>query len=63
MNPLNNHQIGQATHREYEANYGNHYVGDESAQETVSLFSHHKLVLTVGGLSIIGTIVTLIFLF
>lgn len=61
--PLSNHQIGQATHREYEAKYGNHYRGDKPQQETANPFSRHKLVLALSGLSVTGVIVTLTFLF
>ncbi len=63
MNPLSNHQIGQATHREYEAKYGNHHRANETQQEAVSPLSRDKLVLALSGLSVIGVIVTLTFLF
>ena len=63
MNPISNHQIGQATHHEYEAKYGNRYRGNESQQETVNPFGQHKLVLALSGLSVIGVIVALAFLF
>ena len=61
--PLSNHQIGQATHREYEAKYGNHYRGDENRQEAVSPFGRHKLLPALSGLSVAGVIIALAFLF
>ena len=63
MNPWSNHQIGQATHREYEAKYGHHFLGDETRPETFGSFSRHKLALTLSGLSVIGLIFTLTYLF
>ena len=60
MNPIINHQIGQATHREYEAKYGNRYQGnDDSQQEATGPFSHHKLALALSGGSAAGVIIAL----
>ncbi len=36
MNPMSHHQLGQSTHKEYEARYGSRYVSNESRQESVS---------------------------
>ena len=63
MNPLSNHQIGEDTHREYEGKYGNRYGGDKPQQETVSSFGRNTLILTLGGLSVMGVIIALTFLF
>lgn len=63
MNPWSNHQIGQATHREYEAKYGNRYWENESRGETIRSFGQHKLALALSGLSATGVIVTLAQLF
>jgi hypothetical protein len=63
MNPLSNHQIGQATHREYEAKYGNRFMGDEPQRESVRPLARHKLALALSGLSVTAVIVTLTMLF
>ena len=61
MNPIINHQLGQATHREYEAKYGNCYKGnDDSQQKATGPFSRHKLALALSGGSVTGIIIALI---
>lgn len=60
MNPINNHQLGQDTHREYEAKYSNRYNVDDSQQKTVSPFSRQKLALALSGVSVLAVIIALI---
>ena len=33
MDPITNHQLGQMTHREYEARYGQNHLRDEAGGE------------------------------
>jgi hypothetical protein len=63
MTPMSNHMIGQATHREYEAKYGNRYRGEEARKETTPKVIRRKLVLALSGVSVIGAIVSLNILF
>ncbi len=61
MNPIINHQLGQATHREYEAKYGHRYMGDDdSQQKAIGPFHHHKLALALSGGSVTAVIIALI---
>ena len=59
MNPLSHSQIGQATHQEYEAKYGNHYSGDELQPVMEDPISRQKVVLAFGGLTAIALMVFL----
>lgn len=63
MTPFSNHLIGQATHREYEAKYGNRYQGEETRQEAVRPVIRRKLVWALSGLSVVAAIAAVTFLF
>jgi len=62
MNPLGNHQLGQAQHREYEAKYGNHYSGDDN-DKSGSPVSQNKVVLAVSSASLAALVLALARLF
>ncbi len=61
--PISNHQIGQATHREYEARFGSQHVEGGVRQDKINPTSWHTRVLAFGGLSVTTIIVVLTFLF
>lgn len=62
MNPISNSQIAQATHQEYEAQYGSYYNGDVPHQEIDGPVMRQRLVLAFGGLSILlGAILITLF--
>jgi hypothetical protein len=63
MNPLSNHELGQATHREYEAKYGHRYMGEVTRQESPSPASRVKLVLAVSGSAAVAVLAAVSFLF
>jgi|GEM_PF-6170548 hypothetical protein len=56
MNPLLNDQLGQSTHREYEAKYGRQFSSKEEDKTQVTFPSWQKLAFAT------GSIITLIIL-
>ncbi len=62
MNPLGNHQLGQAQHREYEAKYGNSYTGDGN-NKSGSQVNQNKVVLVLSSASLAALVLTLARLF
>ena len=64
MNPLGHAQMAQNKHREYEAQYGNSFDGNEAGRASDGQLSRHNLlVLALGGASVAGALVSLISLF
>ena len=63
MNPLSNHQIGQAQHQEYEASYGSSYNGDRTENEGDPLLSWRKMALALSSASLAALILALASLF
>ena len=63
MNPLNYPKFAQDTHREYEAKYGSRNDSDEAAQVTAIQFNRRKVILALGGASLLGIVATLASLF
>ena len=59
MNPLNNHQIGQAQHREYEVKYGNSHNGERTQNEGDNPLSRHKMALALSSASLVAIILAL----
>lgn len=60
MNPLLNAQLGQSTHREYEANYGQHHPSEKKGQVQETIPSWQKLAIAAGGIATLIVIVSLI---
>jgi len=60
MNPLLNAQLGQSTHREYEANYGHHYPSEKADQAQETIPSWQKLAIAAGGIATLCVIASLI---
>jgi hypothetical protein len=62
MNPLSNHQLGQAQHREYEAKYGNRYAGYDS-HKSGSPAGQNKVALVLSSATVAAVLVALARLF
>ncbi len=50
--PMSNHQIGQATHREYEAKYGSRFAEGGHQDRPARRISSQKWVLGVSGVAV-----------
>lgn len=60
--PMSNHQIGQATHREYEAKFGSRSPGGDRPHQTARRVITPKWVLGVSGVSAsVIAVLTLLF--
>lgn len=61
MNPISNHEIGQATHREYEATYGNRYSGEVQPKDFAGSNNRVKLFLAVSGSTAVAILAAISF--
>lgn len=59
MNPLLNEQLGQATHREYEAKYGRQITLEERDKDHRSFPSWQKLAFAAGSMAALIVLATL----
>lgn len=60
MNPLLNEQLGQSTHREYEAKYGRKFSSEEKGKTNSTFPSWQKLAFAAGS---VATLIVLASLF
>jgi hypothetical protein len=54
MDPITNHQLGQMTHREYEARYGQTQLPDETSGEGKMNIWPRTLAISLSGAAVIA---------
>ena len=54
MDPITNHLLGQMTHREYEAKYGQTQLPDESSREEKMNMWPRTLAISLSGTAVIA---------
>jgi len=54
MDPITNHQLGQMTHREYEARYGQTQLRDEAGSEKKVNAWPRTLAISLSGAAVIA---------
>lgn len=60
MNPLLNEQLGQATHREYEAKYGRQYSSKDEENAPIIHESWQKLAIAAGSIATLIILASLV---
>lgn len=60
MNPLLNEQLGQSTHREYEAKYGRRFSSEEEDKAQVIFPNWQKLAFAAGSIATLIVLASLI---
>ena len=60
MNPLLNEQLGQSTHREYEAKYSRQFSPEETEKSKTTFPSWQKLALATGSIATLIVLLTLV---
>lgn len=60
MNPLLNEQLGQSTHREYEAKYGRQYSSKDKEKAQITYPSWQKLAIATGSIATLIILASLV---